>query len=339
MPYIDQFPIKPKHKTPIITIIGDNQYTELTDFMVPYGILKKANISQLFALAPERGVLEMFPALKIEITTSFDDFDRLHPEGSDIIIVPAIHNAKNPIILKWLLKQKELGASFIGICDGVWTLGHAGLLEWHSATGHWYSKDNLIKTFPKTKWIQNQRYVQDKNIITTSGVTASIPITIALIESLVGTKKAKQIALEYGIDTWDPNHNSEIFTFHWKHYTNAAKNLIFFWEHETIGIPILDGIDEVSLALVADALARTYKTNVKTISLDQDSIQTISGLKIITDMKGKENKGIDFIMEIPKEQKSFTLLKETLRFIETKHGKRTMEFVNLQLEFPYESIH
>lgn len=332
--YLNQIPIKSQHKKPVITIISDNEFTELTDFLVPYGILKRADISELYALAPERGKVQLFPALAVEVDTSFAIFDKEHPEGADIVIVPALHNSQNPTIINWLKKQNEMGATFIGICDGVWTLAYSGLLDKREATGHWYAKDKLIKTFPNTNWTKNKRYVHDDRIITTSGVTASIPISLALIDTLAGKKKANETAIFYGVESWDPNHNSDRFEFKWNHYFLATKNYLSFWNHEMIGIPIDEGMDEVSLALVADAYARTYRTKVSSIAVQTKQVKLKSGISIYPDRTNSQNDGINVKVSIPNDRKSFPLLKETLDIIQKRYGETTMEFVSLQMEFP-----
>ncbi|MCW7463421.1 DJ-1/PfpI family protein [Leptospira limi] len=332
--YLNQIPIKSQHKKPVITIISDNEFTELTDFLVPYGILKRAGISELYALAPERGKVQLFPALAVEVDTSFANFDKEHPEGADIVIVPALHNSQNPTILNWLKKQNEMGATFIGICDGVWTLAYSGLLDQREATGHWYAKDKLIETFPNTNWTKNKRYVHDERIITTSGVTASIPISLALIETLVGKKKATEMAMLYGVESWDPEHNSDRFEFKWNHYFIATKNYLSFWNHDTIGIPIEEGMDEVSLALVADAYARTYRSNVSSIALQTKQVKLKSGISIYPDRTNSQSEGIHVKVLIPNDGKALPLLKETLDTIQKRYGGTTMEFVSLQMEFP-----
>lgn len=325
--------IKPNHKKPLVAVIGENQYTELTDFVVPYGILKRAEIADVYALAPNKGAMSMFPALSIEIKTSLDDFDRLHPEGSDLVIVPAIHNAENKILIQWIQKQYERGATIVGVCDGVWTLGYAGLLKNKQTTGHWYSKENLAKTFSDSTWIKNKRYIQDKKIITTTGVTASIPVSLALIEAIAGFKKAREMAIELGVSDWSPRHNTEEFRLGWKQYVTAAKNLIFFWNYESIGIPMYEGIDEVSLALVADAYSRTYKSKAVTIDYGTLPVLTKSGIRFISDLSSDNLKQGQTLKAITRQVKANEQLHQTLVEIEKQYGTSTMQFVAMQLEY------
>lgn len=70
---------------------------------------------------------------------------------------------------------------------------NAGLLEGHRATGHWYSLPSLQK-FSGTTWIRDQRYVSDGVVVTTTGVTASIPASHALGEAIAGHNRATQEA-------------------------------------------------------------------------------------------------------------------------------------------------
>lgn len=331
---LNKIPIKPTHKKPVITIIGENQYTELTDFIIPYGIINRAEIAEIFAIAPNKGRMDLFPALSIEITTSIADFDTLHPEGADIVIVPAIHNADNKTLIQWIQNQNKQGATIVGICDGVWTLAHAGLLKGKHTTGHWYSMPDLSKTFQDSIWTKNKRYIQNKNIITTAGVTASIPISLAIVESIAGFQKAKTIAKDLGVTDWDPTHNSEIFHFSWEDYRTAAKNLTFIWNHETIGIPIYQGIDEISIALVADAYSRTYKSKAKIVTNPNQTVFTKSGIQFISEINNLDQSQMTLSKEISKSQKPIDQLKDALNEIEIRYGSQTLRFVTTQLEYP-----
>lgn len=332
--HLERIQVKKTHQKPVIAIIGENQYTELTDFIIPYGVFKRAEKADVFAIAPNKGRMDMFPTLSIEITTSIADFDTLYPEGADLVIVPAIHNSNNNTIIHWIQNQNKQGATIVGICDGVWTLAHAGLLKDKQATGHWYSLPDLSKSFKDTIWTKNKRYLQDKNIITTAGVTASLPISLAIVESIAGFKKAKDIATELGISHWDSSHNSDVFHFGWDEYSTAAKNLIFVWSHETIGIPIYQGIDEISVALVADAYSRTYKSKALVVISTNHRIITKSGIQFVSETNDEDQKQMQLSKKITNEIKPIDHLKNTLLEIQYRYGRKTLRFVTTQLEYP-----
>ncbi|MDV6236122.1 DJ-1/PfpI family protein [Leptospira ellisii] len=321
-------------KLPVVAVIGENKYTELSDFIVPYGVLTRARIADVHALADTRGTMNMFPALKFEIENDLADFDGKFPDGADYVIVPAVHNSENPMLIRWIREQTRKGATIVGICDGVWLVSNAGLLNDKRATGHWYSFGKLEEKFPSARWIRNKRYVADRNVITTTGVTASIPISLAIVESIAGREKASNVAKEFGAADWSDDHTSSRFEFETKHYVAAAKNLLFFWNREDVGISVFHGVDEVSLALAADAYARTYRTNVFAISESYGPIRTQSGLSLIPDLQNERGRVLDRTISIRESDTAVNVLKKTLAQIDSLYGNSTSSFVSLQIEYP-----
>ena len=45
----------PKRRRPLIAIIGVNDATETTDYLMPYGILRRADVADVVALATKPG--------------------------------------------------------------------------------------------------------------------------------------------------------------------------------------------------------------------------------------------------------------------------------------------
>ncbi|MBM9576577.1 DJ-1/PfpI family protein [Leptospira sp. 201903070] len=318
---------------PVVAVIGDNEYTELSDFVVPYGVLARSKVAEVYALGTKSGRMRMFPTLEIEIQKTLSDFDRSFPEGADFVIVPAVHNSENPDLIRWIQLQTSKGATVVGICDGAWLLANAGILKGKRATGHWYSLNNLEKKFTETEWIRNRHYVADGNIITTTGVTASIPISIALVESIAGKKRARQIAKEFGVIDWGTAHNTSNFEFESRHYWTAIKNFLSFWSYENIGIKTAPGIDETTLALVADSYARTFKTNVFAISDSGQKIQTRGRLTFFTKKIKGEEKTFDRILENVDIFPAVIALDKTLSRISSFYGTATSSFVAIQIEY------
>ncbi|AOP36168.1 transcriptional regulator [Leptospira tipperaryensis] len=320
-------------KRPVIAVIGENKYTELSDFIVPYGVLTRSQTADVYALGTNSGPMRMFPALQIEIQTTLSDFDRSFPDGADFVIVPAVHDSENSTLIRWIQSQASKGAVIVGICDGVWLVANSGLLSGKRATGHWYSLNNLEKKFTQTKWIRNRHYVVDKKIITTTGVTASIPVSIALVQSIAGKEKAERIAKEFGVNDWGTEHNTSNFKFENKHYWIAAKNLLSFWSYENIAMKVFPGMDEVTLALVADSYARTFKTNVFAISNSEQTIRTRGGIFLIPERTSKDESANNHSIQFSENQSSVAALNQALAHIADLYGKITSSFVALQIEY------
>ncbi len=320
-------------KRPVIAIVGENEYTELTDYIVPYSILKESGAAEVFALSTKPGTIRMFPSLQIEVQNTISRFDSLFPEGADYVIVPAVHNSENPDLLQWIQTQASKGATIVGICDGAWVLANAGLLKGHRATGHWYSFDKLEAKFTDTKWIRNRRYVADGKIITTTGITASIPISLALVETIAGKQSADLVAKKFGETDWSSTHTSSDFQLGARNIFTAAKNLLAFWFYEDVGIPVSQDMDELTLALVADAYSRTYKTKAFSISENNEPVRTKRGLVLIPDKIKTSSDLPDRILGNIGEQPAVPTLNQTLKDIESLYGLDTANFVALQMEY------
>lgn len=314
---------------PVIAVIAENTMTELTDYVVPYGVLKRSGVADVFALSTEPGPVQMFPSLRIQAEFTIETFDRQFPAGADFVFVPAVHKSDDAKLIGWIQTQASKGATIIGVCDGVWVLAKAGLLEGQRATGHWNSLADLEKQFKKTIWIKNQRYVIGRKIATTTGVTASIPVALALVESLGGKAKAEALARQLAVQDYSNAHNSADFQLSANVVWAAVRNLVTFWGKDRIGIQASQGVDEISLALIADSYGRTYRSS--SVLLSESPIITRSGLTFLPEVqKGDIDRTLSVHnVEIP----AMTALQTALQNIETWYGTATRRFVALQIEF------
>jgi putative intracellular protease/amidase len=243
---------------PVIAVVGFNAATEVTDYVVPYGVLAESGVADVLALGISDGAIQMKPALRFNAQASVKAFDIRYPNGADYVVVPNVYEGENdPALLEWLRLQAAKGATIVGICDGVPTLANAGLLLGRRATTHWRTIDRLAGKHPGTQWVKNRRYVADGKIITTSGVSASIPISMALIEAIAGRAHAQEVGQRLGVTDWSATHNSEQFSLTSKHLLTVLGNKAMFWRHEALGVDVRPEIDEIRVALVADAIQPT----------------------------------------------------------------------------------
>jgi transcriptional regulator GlxA family with amidase domain len=61
-------------------------------------------------------------------------------------------------------------------------------------TTHWHYTERLIKGFPRATVETDQIYVQDRNLITSGGVTAGIDLALAVVAEDHGKKVAQDVA-------------------------------------------------------------------------------------------------------------------------------------------------
>ena len=91
-----------------------------------------------------------------------------------------------------------------------------------------------------------------------------MPMTLTLIEAIAGREKAEAVARDLGVEHWDIRHNSAAFKMTRPFALTVLGNVLAFWNREQLGIELSPGMDEVSLALAADAWSRTYRSHALT---------------------------------------------------------------------------
>ncbi len=319
----------------VVAVLGYNAATEVTDYVVPYGILAESGVAKVVAVATAPGEIRMTPALRFEAQATTRQFDGQFPDGADYVIVPNVYEgAQDAVVLDWVRAQAAGGAIIVGICDGVPVLANAGLLSGRSATGHWKTVPDLERKHTDTRWVRNRRYVADGNVITTSGVSASIPISVALVEAIGGREAAERVAKTLGVTDWSPTHNSEPFKLTAGSIVTVLSNKAMFWRHETLGIMVRPGVDEISLALVADAYARTRRSPAVAVAETGAPILTRRGLKVVPERgtKGadKPARMLSLFETLPPAQ----ALDLALEGIAASYGDDTADFVALTMEYP-----
>jgi transcriptional regulator GlxA family with amidase domain len=319
---------------PLIAVLGDNEATETTDYVVPYGILAESGVADVVALSSEPGPIQMRPALRFRVHATIGEFDARFPQGADYVIVPNIYDgAEKAKILDWVRSQSQRGATIVGICDGVPVLANAGLLNGRQATAHWRTIDRLEREHPNTRWLRNRRYVADKNVITTSGVSASIPISIALVEAIAGRDRARALATSLSVNDWSAVHDSSPFRFGSILFT-AMLNEGMFWRHEALGISVAPGVDEISLALAADLYSRTRRSWAFSVARSSAPVSTRHGLTLLPDRQaGKVEPSV--LLPALDRLPAAKALDRSLEGIEARYGTTTAEFVATQIEYAW----
>lgn len=318
-------------KRPVIAVVGLNQATETTDYLLTAGVLRRADVADVVLLATNRGPVQLYPALKVEADQSLSEFDALHPEGADYVIVPAMSRDDDPDVLAWLRAQSDKGAHIIGVCAGAKVVAAAGLLDGKPATTHWYYRDEMLKGHPTISYVANRRMVVNEDVSTTTGISTSIPMMLTLIQAISGQPKAEEVARDLGISSWNAGHLSEAFKFTRPFATTVLANSLAFWRTEEVSIQLQSGMDEVTLALVADSWSRTYRSKAVTFSATGAPVTSKHGMTFLPD-KTEPDQHDDFLA--PLDRQPVHALDQTLDTIAFRYGRQTAGVVAMQLEYP-----
>ena len=318
---------------PVVAVLGENGGTELTDFVIPYGILAQSGVADVVSVGIRAGVLTMRPALHIQPGATTTQFDAQFPKGADYVIVPAMVKRDNPAVLAWLSAQSGKGATIVSICDGALVVANAGLLKGRRATAHWATLSYRQKTFPDVRWVENSRYVVDGRIVSSAGISAAIPTSLALVEAIGGHDKAVEVGLRVGMTEWKSAHNSQIFAPKLGRNLTAYASTNYFnhWFHrqDAIGIPVAPGVDEIAVALTADAYTRSGRGMAYAISASLKPVVSSHGLVIVPDRPGKT----DRMVRLPTADHG-SMIDWVLTSVARDYGRSTAFGVALDFEYP-----
>jgi putative intracellular protease/amidase len=317
---------------PVVAVLGDSVSTEITDFMLPYGVLQRAGGLHVLAVAVDANApITMNTGLRVQPDIDTQAFDQRFPKGADYVIVPAMRRSAHAPLLAWLQAQAAKGATLVSICDGALVLANSGVLKGRRATAHWATHGMRVEKYPDTQWLANLRYVTDGKVISSAGISAALPVSLALLETIAGRDRAAAVAAELGVSDWSDRHDSGIYAPQFgrnlgiwiTHYTDQ-----WFHSAQPVGLPLADGIDEIALAYASDAYTRTHRSRVLAVAPNGAPQASRFGLKILPDrVAGSADAPATTLPSLP------GTLDQVLAQVGATFGERTAHRIALEFEY------
>ena len=108
----------------------------------------------------------------------------------DLLLVPGGRGTRrevdNPVMLQWLQQQSQQARYVTSVCTGSALLARAGLLDGRRATTNkaafaWVSSQGAL-----VHWQKKARWVEEDRFFTSSGVSAGMDMSLAVIARLLG---------------------------------------------------------------------------------------------------------------------------------------------------------
>ncbi len=269
----------PKKQT--IAVLLGNETTEGSDFSIPYELFSRTEAFNVYAVASDNQVRTLTGGLDVVPHYSFNEMDQLLGKSPDLIVIPFMtmqDEKKYEPIRAWI--QKHAKTTFLTICGGSGNLAATGLLKGKSAASHWQNMVFFPKQFPETKWVDDQRYVHDGNVVSSAGVSSGIDAVLYMISQKVGEPMAAKIAKEMKYPSYHFVQNPKMDPFDFDLRTYIMNNA-FQWNKTKAGVLLYNGVEEMALASVFDIYADTGTTNVLAISSTEHPVVTKHGLNLI----------------------------------------------------------
>ncbi len=140
----------------------------------------------------------------------YDDAPQL-----DLILLPGgvgtFPELENEKMLNFLRERAAQAQITSSVCSGSALLAKAGLLDGKKATSNKMFFSLATAQSDKVDWQEQARWVDDGDVVTSSGVSAGIDMSLAIIARLFGQEAADRVAIgaEY---TWHRDADTDPFT-------------------------------------------------------------------------------------------------------------------------------
>ncbi|MCT9929674.1 DJ-1/PfpI family protein [Planotetraspora sp. A-T 1434] len=159
--------------------------------------------AELVAFAREAGPVRAAKGLTLHADRGFADVGPLdvlvHPGGAGTR--PQLKDADH---LAWVRDQRERVPLMTSVCTGSLVYAAAGLLAGRPATTHWGSLDLLAELDPTIKVRRDDRFVDDGDMVTSSGISAGIDMALHLVARLAGAERARKVRRNMQYDPQPP---------------------------------------------------------------------------------------------------------------------------------------
>ncbi len=138
----------------------------------------------------------------------------------DVLMVPGglgtLAEVDNPAIIDFIREQGSKVTVTTSVCTGSALLAKAGLLKEQQATGNKVFFDYLTQQ-GEAEWVSEARWVESGRFFTSSGVSAGMDMSLAVIARFFGVDSARMIAVSTEYE-WNEDPERDPFV----KYLNAA---------------------------------------------------------------------------------------------------------------------
>ncbi|MGD8189470.1 DJ-1/PfpI family protein [Brevibacillus ginsengisoli] len=279
-------PLYNPNKPTVAVVLGDSSTTtEDFDFLIPYTLFSMTDAYNVYAVAPDKNVKSLSGGLDVIPHYTYQELDQLVGKSLDIIVIPFMpinHEESYQPTRKWIQQHANSQTTFLSICGGSGNLADAGLLKGKSATSHWQAIPFLSGQYTDTRWVDDVRYVQQGNTLTTAGQTAGIDGVLHLISQKLGENVAAKISEEISYPTYQLVSHPKVDPFKMDiQFSTYFLNSAFHWTKNQMGVLLYKDMDELALSSIFDSYGDTGTSRVMTIASTSAPLSTKHHLNLL----------------------------------------------------------
>jgi transcriptional regulator GlxA family with amidase domain len=166
---------------------------EELDFVGPLEVFAMAmnqeGRGKVHLIAEKRDLITCAKGMRVMPDHVIDD----HPP-LDVLLIPGgmatREEVKNEKVLGWIAKTAPSCTWVTSVCTGSMLLLASGVAKGKRVTTHWGALD-LLRDLGASEVVDGPRYVRDGNVVTSSGVSAGIDMSLWLVGQIFGVPHAR----------------------------------------------------------------------------------------------------------------------------------------------------
>ena len=307
-------PVLASAKLTVAVVLG-RDLTEVADVLAPYAVFQAAGAFNVVTVAETRQPVTLTGNLDVVPNYTFAQLDAQLKQGPDVIVVPYVPNIQaNEALRRWVKRHGQERSLVLGVCAGASMVAATGLLDGRPATTHWGDIARIERQYPAVRWVRGQRYVDDGPVISTAGILSGIDGALHVIDRLRGQALAKQTAqaLHFNAQFLDQTAMPQLHPT-LQDTVLTVLNLMYRWDRPTLGVALLDRVDDLTLAALYDTSPAMLAGRLVSVAPQGSVITTRFGLQLVA-RRTPEQWGASKPLLIPSAEAQATVPTWTARF-------------------------
>ena len=182
---------------------------EVLDFAGPFEVFTTASRVNLRANPGDLALFEVYTVAQSHNAVQARAGLRMLPDHTfatcpppDILLVPGgvvTAELDNSEVINWVAHLAKSALVTASVCTGAFILAKAGLLTGRRATTHWEDIDDLRVAFPSVQVVENKRWVDEGQVVSSAGIAAGIDMSLHLIARFAGDPLAQATARQMDV--------------------------------------------------------------------------------------------------------------------------------------------
>jgi transcriptional regulator GlxA family with amidase domain len=125
-----------------------------------------------------------------------------HPNIDVLIVVGGDHTEEinKAHVIDWIHQQAKKASLVASVCTGAFLLAKAEVLQLQKVTTHWEDIADLKAMFTTLEVIENVRWVDEGDIITSAGISAGFVMSLHIVSKLHSLDLAEKTARQMDFD-------------------------------------------------------------------------------------------------------------------------------------------